>query len=200
MITYSNIRFLNQPTRTIRQLVAVDVTLNGENYNWIVYTPLINGNSLNQYLEQISNIVQLDIEHKEQIWLNSPHTEIIENIDTGQPETVNIPKERVVHPTIPDYVELLSEIGYNIPERLNQVTNELPSNYWHYPQYVKRIIAPISLIMDDTGVKMYNWFQINSLPILKFGDNVELYCNVILPEHQTIVDSLQNVITVETRP
>lgn len=71
---------------------------------------------------------------------------------------------------------------------------------WSYPLFDKRIIAPIDLIMTDTGIKMYGWFQVTGLPVITKGTNVYLYCNVILPEHQQIVDSLQGVITIEDRP
>jgi len=71
---------------------------------------------------------------------------------------------------------------------------------WHYPEWAKRIVAPIELILDDTGIKMYGWFQLNSFPVEKVGDQVHLYCNVILPQHQAIVDELGEVVTVEDRP
>lgn len=71
---------------------------------------------------------------------------------------------------------------------------------WSYPSYVKRIIAPISLIMDDTGIKMYGWFNLNNLPVVNKNNTIYLYCNVILPEHQAIVDSYQGIITIENKP
>lgn len=71
---------------------------------------------------------------------------------------------------------------------------------WSYPNFAKRIIAPVSLIMDPIGVQMFGWFQLNSLPTVTVDTSVYLYCNVILPEHQAIIDSLQGVITVEDRP
>jgi hypothetical protein len=71
---------------------------------------------------------------------------------------------------------------------------------WNYPNYAKRIIAPLSLILDDTGIKMYGWFQINGFPVVKRNTSAYLYCNTILPEHQQIVDQLQGVITIEDRP
>lgn len=74
-------------------------------------------------------------------------------------------------------------------------------NGWGYSQYSKRIVAPLSLIMDDIGIKMYGWFTINDLPVKKLNETtVHLYCNVILPEHQAIVDSLGGAITIEDRP
>ncbi len=72
---------------------------------------------------------------------------------------------------------------------------------WRYPQWAKRIVAPIELILDDVGIKMYGWFQLNSFPVEKVGeDTVHLYCNVILPQHQAIVDELGEVVTVEDKP
>lgn len=199
MATFNNVRFLNIPTKTNRQIVAVDITFNGQTYDWAIYTPLLNGVDLNNYFTLVTNIIQSDIENKEQVWANYPRTETI-NDGMGGTITVDIPKDRIVHPTMPDYIEALADTGYNDQEKLDAILNELPNNYWHYTQYAKRIIAPVDLIMDDIGVKMYNWFQINHFPVLKFGDNVELYCNTILPQHQAIVDSLQGVIVIEDRP
>ncbi len=71
---------------------------------------------------------------------------------------------------------------------------------WNYPSYVKRIVAPVALIMDDMGIKMYGWFQLNSLPIVLKATTVYLYCNTILPEHQYVIDLFQGVVTVETKP
>jgi len=194
----NDIRFLNQPTKTNRQLVAIDITYNSINYNWVIYAPLVSGDIMNSYIESVTNIITADIDRKEAIWIDYPKTEEIQDVFTGETQIVDIPKERVVHPTIPDYVEGLAQ-GYG-QEQLDSISSELGSNYWHYPQYLKRIVAPIELILDDIGIKMYGWFQLNGFPILKLGENVNLYCNTILPEHQSIVDQLQGVITIEDRP
>ena len=69
-----------------------------------------------------------------------------------------------------------------------------------HPQFAKRIIAPIQLIMEDVGIKMYGWFQINSFPIENKGSVLHLYCNVILAEHQSAIDYFQGLITIEDRP
>jgi hypothetical protein len=81
-----------------------------------------------------------------------------------------------------------------------QVVDKTPLEMWQHPEWSKKIIAPAALVMDDVGVKMLGWWQIMGYPIERKGDNVELYCNVIKPEHQQIVDSLQGVITIEYRP
>ena len=199
MIIFSNIRFLNQPTKTNRQLVAVDITKGNETYDWIVYAPLVNGAELEQYFLKIANIVENDINNKELLWSNSPHTEEIEDFDTNETIVVDIPKNRIVHPTIPDYVEGLAENKTSTD--LNTILQELGTDYWQYPDYAKRIVAPIQLILDDVGIKMYGWFNLNKLPILNLEQGfVHLYCNEILPEHQAIIDGLQGVIIIEDRP
>lgn len=199
MITYGNVQFLNQPTYTPRQLVAVDVTLSSNTYNWIVYTPFTNGDGLNDYFQLIAPMVQSDIERKEIIWSVSPHTEEITDPFTGEVSIVDIPKDRIVCPTIPDYIELIA-MGNPSQEQLDLTLAALGEDYWQYPLYAKRIVAPVDLILDDIGIKMYGWFQINNLPILKLGTSVNLYCNEILPQHQAIVDQLQGLIIVENRP
>lgn len=70
---------------------------------------------------------------------------------------------------------------------------------WKYPSYSKRIVAPADMIMDDIGIKFFGWFQLQGLPVVLETTNAHLYCNVILPQHQAIVDSMTG-ITVETNP
>lgn len=78
---------------------------------------------------------------------------------------------------------------------------EIAMEDWRHPQYQKRIIAPKELLFDDIGIKMYGWFQLNGLPVELVSDTyIYLWCNEILPEHQTIVDNLQGVITIEDIP
>jgi hypothetical protein len=81
-----------------------------------------------------------------------------------------------------------------------EVVDKTPLELWHFPEYLKRIIAPATLVMDDIGVKMLGWWQIMGFPIEREGDFVYLYCNQILSQHQTVVDQLQGVITIEDRP
>jgi len=72
---------------------------------------------------------------------------------------------------------------------------------WASPAHSLRIVAPIQLIMDDIGIKMYGWFSINRLPVVNTGTGqVHLYCNEILPEHMGVINNLQGIITIETRP
>lgn len=85
----------------------------------------------------------------------------------------------------------------NIKDRID---NEYDPNEngWAYPSFSKRIVAPIQLIMDDIGIKMYGWFNLNELPVMKVSESVvHLYCNIILPEHQAIIDNLHGVISIE---
>jgi len=83
---------------------------------------------------------------------------------------------------------------------VNKTAYEIAMEGWQHPQFAKRIIAPIQLIMEDIGIKMYGWFQINSFPIENKGSVLHLYCNTILPEHQSAIDYFQGLITIEDRP
>ena len=197
-MTVNDVRFLNQPTKTNRQLVAVDLNYNGNDYNWVIYAPLVSGDAMNDYITMVTNIIESDIDKKEAEWVNHPKTEEIIDPFTGVTQTVDIPKDRVVHPTIPDYVEGLAE--NRTVEDLSAILNELGNIYWQYPQYAKRIIAPQELIFDDNGIKMYGWFNIQGFPIIKIETQLHLYCNVILPEHQAIVDSFGGLLIIQDRP
>lgn len=81
------------------------------------------------------------------------------------------------------------------------VTEVDDSAAWASDRHALRIVAPIQLIMDDIGIKMYGWFNVNKLPVVNPGNGyVHLYCNEILPAHTAIIESLQGVITIENRP
>lgn len=80
------------------------------------------------------------------------------------------------------------------------VNYNLSNDSWDFQDYSKRIVAPKDLIMADIGVKMYGWFQLNAFPIVTKNSNVYLYCNKILPQHQSIVEQLEGMITVQDRP
>ncbi len=83
-----------------------------------------------------------------------------------------------------------------------EVADKTPLEMWHHPEYCKRIVAPIQLIFDSSGVglTMKAWFDLNGMPIVKEGGSVILYCNEILESHQAVVDGLQGVITIEDIP
>jgi len=63
--------------------------------------------------------------------------------------------------------------------------------------YPLRIIAPKALALQYPN--LYVWFMLNDLPMEKLGDNVHIYINEIMPEHQSLIDSLNGVITIEKR-
>ena len=72
---------------------------------------------------------------------------------------------------------------------------------WTHPEWAKRIVAPLELALDDTGAKIAIWFQLNGFPVEKVDDTtLHLYCNVILPQHQAIVDGFGEAVTIEDRP
>jgi len=82
----------------------------------------------------------------------------------------------------------------------NKTALEIALDGWHHLNYAKRIIAPVQLVMDDIGVKFHAWFTVHGYPIERVGEQLYCYCNTIAPEHQAVVDSLQEVITIEDRP
>jgi len=120
----------------------------------------------------------------------------LEYIETPQPvydaETEKISYEWVVDLNDLTYTQTWTITGKS--------AYEIAMDDWKHAEYAKRIIAPAALVMDDTGLKMLGWFQINNLPVELRGDNVYLYCNQILAQHQGVVDSLQGVITIEDKP
>lgn len=197
-MTVNDVRFLNQPTKTNRQLVAVDITYNGNDYNWVIYAPIVSGDAMNDYITMITNIIKSDIDKKEAEWVNHPKTEQITDPFTEETQTVDIPKDKVVHPTIPDYVEGLAD--KKSAEDLAIIINELGNNYWQYPYYAKRIIAPQELMFDTNGVKMFAWLNFNDFPVIRIDNKIHVYYNVIDPAHQPLVDAWGPLLIFNDRP
>ena len=69
---------------------------------------------------------------------------------------------------------------------------------WQHPQFEKRIIAPVELIMQYP--QMETWFRINNLPIVRVDTTLFCYCNVILEAHNQLVLALQGIVSIENRP
>jgi hypothetical protein len=69
---------------------------------------------------------------------------------------------------------------------------------WHYSNFSKRIVAPLELANQYPQIKV--WFDLRNLPIEVVGETAYLYCNEIDPLHQSLVDSLQGIVTIEDRP
>ena len=88
-------------------------------------------------------------------------------------------------------------------EELAQIAEQLRidtliSNGWHRPEFAKRIIAPVQLVMQYPAVE--TWFRINDLPIIRIEGLLYCYCNLILPTHQQLVDATQGIVTVQDIP
>lgn len=84
------------------------------------------------------------------------------------------------------------------PEEIQEIENQ---KIWPHQKWAKRIVAPIDLVLDDIGIKMYGWFQLNGFPVEKVNDTtVHLYCNTILPTHEDIVEQLGDAIFIEDSP
>ena len=108
MITFGEITLPITPSLTGRQLVNVEIFRNSETYNWQVYVPALNVKTLIEYLTANATIYENAIIRKEAIWSESPKTRTYVDHMTGQPITLNIPKEEVVRPTIPDFYEVIA--------------------------------------------------------------------------------------------
>ena len=124
----------------------------------------------------------------------------LEVITTARPEildTQNISSEWVADLELNQY-----RLGWTVIDKTEEeIAYDTATADWIHKEFILRIVAPVQLIMDDIGIKMFGWFQINNMPVVKANDfQVHLYCNHILPEHQAIIDNLQGVIIIEEIP
>jgi hypothetical protein len=89
-----------------RALAHVEVNHNGNIYNWQVFLPRSVEN-VQSYLNSIEQSVIDDIDSKELAWSNlDPKTRTINDPFTGQETVIEISKEEIVKPDIPDYYAL----------------------------------------------------------------------------------------------
>ncbi len=77
-------------------------------------------------------------------------------------------------------------------------TVEIAMFGWHHPEFVLRIVAPDMLLIQAPGVE--TWARYNGLPVVAESGQVYLYCNTILPQHQVLLTTYQEIITIENRP
>lgn len=89
-----------------RAIAHLDVTYNGEFYKWQVYIPE-NTTNIETFIQNVTPVIESQISSKEAQWASlNPKTRDIEDPLTGQITVVNIPKEEIVRPDIPDYYAL----------------------------------------------------------------------------------------------
>jgi hypothetical protein len=69
---------------------------------------------------------------------------------------------------------------------------------WHHPEFLMRIIAPDALLIQAPGIE--TWARYKGLPVIVENDSVYLYCDFILPVHQSLLSAYQEVISIEMRP
>ena len=85
-----------------RALAMVKVDHNGQTYDWQIFIP--EGANLSEYVTNAEATVKAQIDAKEAAWTAlTPKTREIEDPMTGETITVDIPKDEIVRPEIPDY-------------------------------------------------------------------------------------------------
>jgi hypothetical protein len=84
-----------------RDIVKLEVQHLGNTYQWAAYVP--RGLDLDQALTLIEPGVYADIEAKEAIWATHPKTKTVADPFTGEDITVEVQKEEIVCPDMPDY-------------------------------------------------------------------------------------------------
>ena len=101
-----------------RALADLKVEYNGTIYLWKRYVP-VGVNDFTQRLLDIEASVEAEISAKESQWLAlEPKTRAIEDPFTGGSIVVDIPKEEIVRPDVPDYYALRRNAYPSIGEQL----------------------------------------------------------------------------------
>jgi len=89
------------PPPETRNLGYVEVDYDGNIYQWQLYIP--NDVDLSTYVEAAADRVKAEIDTKEAEWAAAPKSRTIEDPFGDGWSTVDIQKEEIVKPEIPDY-------------------------------------------------------------------------------------------------
>lgn len=132
------------PAPETRALVLLNVEYNGNIYSWSLFCPP--GVELQDFLATAGPLVEAQIDAKEAAWAAlTPKTRTIQDPLSNELITVDIQKEEIVRPDVPDYYALRRDNyppigdqldafwkGPNSPEytnmlnRIQQVKNQFP--------------------------------------------------------------------------
>ena len=100
-----------------RALAHLKIFYNNNVYNWSLYIP--HNTDLGSYIESNKTKIQADIDAKEAAWAAlDPKTRTLTNPLTQATETVDIAKEEIVRPDIPDYYALRRAAYPSLAEQL----------------------------------------------------------------------------------
>jgi hypothetical protein len=104
-----------------RALAHVEVNHDGNIYNWQVFLPKSVEN-IQSYLDSIEHSVIEDIDSKELAWSNlDPKTRTIKDPFAQQETVVEISKDEIVKPDIPDYYALRRNEYPSLGDQLDAV-------------------------------------------------------------------------------
>lgn len=85
-----------------RDLAMLEVDHNNTTYQWQIYIP--QGQNIQAYLDSKEAAIKADIDAKELAWVAlRPKTQTVYDPFTNQPIEVDITREEIVKPEIPDY-------------------------------------------------------------------------------------------------
>lgn len=170
---------------------AITETANGENQLWECYEVLVwNDPTREKVITTVINeLWPSQLESKLQNDYNASKLGLLP--ETYQQTYIDFINERN---TIKDEINTY----FDFVDQEQAIYKAFQNLGWHQPPFVKRIIAPVQLIMQYPAIEA--WFRINNLPIVRVETTLYCYCNVILSEHQQLVDQLSQIVSIEDRP
>ena len=121
-------------------VITFDITIDIVKYNWEVHVDpnILKTISPSAYLTENQNIIINDIQTKEYIWVNSPHTrEIIDEF--GQTVIVDIDKSEVVSPNYPSIDKIISDLCKQTEAHIDSKMPQWRLNRWrrYFDLYTK---------------------------------------------------------------
>lgn len=139
------------------------------------------------------------------------NSSIIKTVDFNSQSPPTLPLNKgvwlpVIYETPPSYdpsLECLEEVQ-TITSEAHVISytkrNKTAYELWHFKTYSKRIKGPLAMVMSDIGSKIVAWWVANDLKFATDFQYIYLYCNTILPDHQSLVTEYVGIITIEDIP
>lgn len=118
-VTITGIKTMDYPEN--RVLLLLNVIYNGNMYGWQIFCD--QNKSFEEFLtEEVKQKIYADIEKKELEWENlNPKTRTIEDSFANEPITIEIKKEEIVKPDIPDYYAKRREEYPSLGDQLDAI-------------------------------------------------------------------------------
>ena len=123
-----------------RILAYLLITLNDVEYDWSVYIPIDEMGNISDYLDRIAPDIFTEINAKENIWQTMDKTRVQTDPITGEQISIEINKNEIVRPDIPDYYDLRKQSYPPLGDQMDAVwRGNQSTDYWETYEKIEEV-------------------------------------------------------------